>query len=452
MGRKTSTVVEEIEYFGEQWLLTLDEVNKAVETKNFSALRDHVTLNGIRDGGNFVNRKGFEHLRNAVDRLLAEMGMTRRLSASTMEGFITKEFFEEVSRYKLGKKNFSIPAIISRARKHVESIVWDDGSYVFPVLFAPKAKNSNFRIGPATIIAKSVYLEEKREALERERANDDRHDRLHFLEDWERYTERYDHFITVDMKGFEFELAWENGREVAEFCLNIVRLVFGYYHTRNIKLAGGFIWDETAAKLMMTDSGSAYLSTSGGPWGSHLEDSWVEIFESRVGFNSGTIASLCALIASGEQAGTPILERQRYAHQLIAEAYCEPHDHIRLVRLVSALEAIAVLEKSEKRQSLALNCAQAGGWADPGAANNIYEAVMAAYGVRNKIVHGDGAPIDEINRVFYDLEQYLLDIMEGYLFLYVRIANTANPKHVGHLRRELNRRIEMFFWDPSLAF
>lgn len=450
-GRRRS-VVEEIEHFGEEWLLTLKEANKAIETKNFAAVRDHVVLNGIRDAGNYVNRKGYQHLRNAVDKLLTEMSMTRRLSIGTMERIITAEFFAELSRCKGSEKKFSIPAIIKRAKLRVKSIGWDDGTYVFPVLFAPKAKNSNFRIGPVKIVAKSIFLRDNREALERERVEDSKDNRPRFLNEWERYTDRYDHFITVDIKGLERDLAWERAREAAEFCLNIVRLVFGYYHTRNIKLAGGFIWDETAAKLVMAENGSAHFSASRGPWGSHLDDNWTEIFDSRVGFNSGPIASLCALMASGERAGSPILERQRYAHQLIAEAYCEPHDHIRLVRLVSALEALAVLERTDKRESLALNCAQAGGWSDPSAANNIYDAVMAAYGVRNKIVHGDGAPTDEISQVFYGLEQYILDVIEGYLFLYVRISNTANPKHVKHLRRELNSRMGMFFWDPSLAF
>lgn len=452
MGRTARTVAEEIEAFGQQWLVTLKEADRAIEAKDFEAIRDHVTLNGVRGGGNFVNRKGYEHLRSAVNKLLTELDMTRRLSAGTMENFITKEFFDEISRLKLGKNDFSAQAIINRTKIRVESVRWDNGSYVFPVLFAPNAKNSNFRIGPARIVAKSIYLAEKREAIERERAEDNRHYGFHFLEEWERYVERYDHFITVDMKGFEDGLAWESGREVAELCLNIVRLVFGYYNTRNIKLSGGFIWDETAIKLIFQENGSAHFSASRGPWGSHLDDNWTEVFDNRVGFNSSTIVSLCALIASGERAGSPILERQRYAHQLIAEAYCEPHDHIRLIRLLSALEALAVLDKSEKRRGLALRCAQVGGWADPSAANDIYEAVMAAYAVRNKVIHGDGAPVDEINRVFYELERYLLDIVEGYLFLYVRISNAANPKHVGHLRKELNNRIGMFFWNPGLAF
>ncbi|MCF1491799.1 hypothetical protein GOZ83_13675 [Agrobacterium vitis] len=451
MGLTRKTIIEEIEAFGEQWLLTLKEADKAVETKNFDAIRDHVILNGIRDGGNFVNQKGYEHLRNTVDKLLVELGMTRRLTASTMEGFISTEFFEELARLKRGKK-FSVSAIVNRAKTRVETVRWDDGSYIFPVQFAPKAKNSDFRIGPARIVAKAIYIKEKNDALERERANDSVCDRLRFLEDWEFYIDRYDHFITVEMKGFEVDLAWESAREAAEFCLNMIRLVFGYYHTRNIKLSGGYIWDQAATKLMIQENGRASFSSSSGPWGSHLDDNWTDVFTDRLGFMSGTIASLCALLASGEYAGTPILERQRYAHQLIAEAYCEPHDHIRLVRLVSALEALAMLEKTEKKQSLALSCAQAGGWADPSAANEIYEAVMAAYAVRNRIVHGDGAPAGEINRAFYGLEGYLLDIIEGYVLLYVGIWNSSNPKHVGHLRKELKRRSEMFFWSSSLAF
>lgn len=55
-----------------------------------------------------------------------------------------------------------------------------------------------------------------------------------------------------------------------------------------------------------------------------------------------------------------LLDRLRYANTLIAEAFSEPHDRIRLVRLVAALEALAVLHREDKAEGLAWRCAFAG--------------------------------------------------------------------------------------------
>ncbi|MBB3147344.1 hypothetical protein FHS21_003764 [Phyllobacterium trifolii] len=450
MSMNSTTIIREIEAFGEQWLHTLKETESAIKSKNFDMASDHVTLNGAKDRGNYVNRQGYRHLRNAVESILHDLGMTRRLSHSTMEKFVTKEFFEEISRLENGKKKFSVAAVIHRAKSHVISIKWADGSYVFPVLFAPYAKNSDFRMGPARIVSKDIFLREHERNLTKERA-ESKKSSVEFLKEWDSYVERYDHFIIIEICGFELDLAWDIGREVAEFCLNLIRMVFGYYHTRHIKLSGGFIWDELATKLMISKDGNAGFSSSRGPWGSHLNDDWIDMFNNRLSPMSGTLASLCALLASGEYVGTPILERQRYAHQLIAEAYCEPHDHIRLVRLISALEAFAVIEKNDKAETLAVNCSQAGGFSQTNTAMEIHAGVMNAYKVRNKIVHGDGASPDEISGAFFGIEHHLLDIVEGYTILYVGIWNIANPKHVNHLRRELKKRITMFFWNSELA-
>ena len=59
----------------------------------------------------------------------------------------------------------------------------------------------------------------------------------------------------------------------------------------------------------------------------------------------------------------------------IAEAFSEPHDRIRLVRLVAALEALAALSSDKKADALASRCAFAGGWTDGGRAVQIVDDV-----------------------------------------------------------------------------
>ncbi|RYG97664.1 MAG: hypothetical protein EON58_09215, partial [Alphaproteobacteria bacterium] len=188
-------------------------------------------------------------------------------------------------------------------------------------------------------------------------------------------------------------------------------MTFGFQHTRNIKLAGGYIWDEESSRLRIDEYDEARFSSSSGPWGSHLGDEWMDTLNRQIGGLAWSWSSLASLIASGRHPDSPIAERQRYCHQLLSEAYCEPHDHIRLVRMVSALEAIAVLDGPEKASALAWNCAQAGGFSNFEKALDIEAAVFNAYKVRNRIVHGDGASDEEIGGAFRGLEQHILDIV-----------------------------------------
>ncbi len=55
------------------------------------------------------------------------------------------------------------------------------------------------------------------------------------------------------------------------------------------------------------------------------------------------------------------------------------HDRIRLVRLVAALQALAVLHREDKSERLAWRCAFAGRWIDCGRAVQIVEDVLYAY-------------------------------------------------------------------------
>lgn len=451
MSGRANAAVAEIEAFIEQWIATLKDVRAAIDRKDFASAPGHVSFSYIRAGGNYVNYTGHRHLRNAVESILVEEGLTRRLSALTMEKFLVEEFFAELERQKKRRK-FSVHALIARSKERLSTIRWSDGFFVFPVLFAPRATESNFHVGPARLISKKNLLEDYREMFDGEEACRSVESRRDFYGDWLSYIQRYDHFIVVELRGYEWELAWETGREIAEYVLNLVRMSFGFYHTQNIKIAGGYMWEATASKLMITHDDEAVFSSSRGPWGSHLDDSWADSLERNLGGMSGTWASLCAFMASGLHADTPVFERQRYAHQLISEAYCEPHDHIRLVRITSALEAIAIPEATDKSRSLAWNCAQAGGFSDPERALAIEAAVMRAYKVRNKIVHGDGASSEEIGGAFRELEKYLLAVIAGYTMLYVGIWNVKSPKHIGHLRAELRKRISLFYWDADLAF
>ena len=157
-------------------------------------------------------------------------------------------------------------------------------------------------------------------------------------------------------------------------------------------------------------------------------------------------------MASGDDPHSPVLERLRYANALIAEAYSEPHDRIRLVRVVAALEALAALPREEKSQTLALRCAHAGGWADCSRAIEIVDDVSNAYAARNAIVHGDAPDNDDAISAFYRVERHLACIYVGFLHVYAKIQRRYRPTHARHIRRAIEAHIEYFFWDQEAAW
>nr|WP_236762487.1 HEPN domain-containing protein [Agrobacterium tumefaciens] len=201
--------------------------------------------------------------------------------------------------------------------------------------------------------------------------------------------------------------------------------------------------------MIGTDDSIGY-QTRHGPWGSHLHDGWVQAFNEREGRYSWLFAGYLDLITGHNIPESPITLRILYASRLIAEAYCEPHDHIRLVRLISALETLAVLE-GEKSDELARRCGLAGGWSSDGHRKQIETAVSEAYKHRNAIVHGDPEAMQDYQLAFLELEKNLIRIFVGFSLLYIGIHETERPRHVKELRRAIKKKIEPFFYDAATA-
>ncbi|WP_271585708.1 hypothetical protein [Bradyrhizobium sp. CCBAU 53415] len=181
--------------------------------------------------------------------------------------------------------------------------------------------------------------------------------------------------------------------------LNLIRIKFGYYHMDDVRVGNGFVWE--TSQVYFNKAGSPNFSLSKGPWASHLDDCWADLLDDDFGPDANLLASLAMWMVSGDDPSSPVLERLRYANTLIAEAFSEPHDRIRLVRLVAALEALAVLAREDKSQGLARRCAFAAGWGDCSRAMQITEDVQYAYTVRNAVVHGDGPDSEEAISAFY---------------------------------------------------
>src|SRR5690606_34125610 len=142
-----------------------------------------------------------------------------------------------------------------------------------------------------------------------------------------------------------------------------------------------------------------------GPWGTHLDDSWTGQFDQELGSFRYLLSGIGFLLTRRQQPDSPVLERLLYAHRLIAEAYCEPHHRLRLVRLISSLEALALVGGKDKAHEVSMRAACAGGWSDPALACEIYDALRTAYHWRNAVVHGDAPSEGDVYRAFLGIER-----------------------------------------------
>ena len=433
----------------EEWAHGLEAMREAVRTKDLKSA-GVMPLEGVREAGNYINQAGNDHLNQAAELLLKRTKLQLKLSHGTARKAIIAAFFAHLPKVKKTGV-LSEDAIIAGAIKRLQATPRADGTYIFPVVFAPDAKASDFRVGPLRIVAKPKFETEIKDSVERETANapDEMFGKL--LARWTTYLEGYDHLVTVDMAGFEAEMGWLTAREGAEFLLNLIRMLFRFQVTDDIRIGGGFIWEKQRSSLRSATNGELELSASWGPIGTHLDDRWTEYFDRELGGYAKVLASYAYWLVSGNDPGDPILERLRYADHLIAEAYSEPHDHVRLVRTISALETLGLIEGQDKAHNLAVRCACTGGVGDPVRASAVYDVVRGSYALRSAVVHGDAPAQRDVRLAFLKVEEHLLEIYLRFLTLFAAISHRVKPQSVRPLRRALKERIDLFFWAPDLA-
>jgi hypothetical protein len=431
----------------EEWLRGLPPAGAEMDWYRENVTKDIVILGHVKGVGNWINREGDRELWTASRLLLQRMSEQRRLTKKAARRCLVDAHFAHLPK-ALKTSKLSEHAVIAGATKRLEKWERSDGFYVILVCFAPSAKNTRFRIGPAIILAKAMFQCDYGAAISAQTADPDSFGSQAVAE-WSSYSEPYDHFVIVEISGHETEMAWKAARDVADYVLNLIRMKFGYYHMDDVRIGNGFIWETTQAQVYFDKTGSANFRLSRGPRASHLDDNWVQHFDEDFGSETCLFGSLASWMASGDDPMSPVLERLRYANALIAEAFGEPHDRIRLVRLVAALEALAALPREEKSEKLAWRCAFAGGWTDCGRAVQIVDDILYGYTIRNAVVHGESPDDEDAISAFYRLERHLARIYIGFLHLYAKIQRCYRPIHVRHIRRAFDRHIESFFWNPD---
>lgn len=393
-----------------------------------------VYLDSRLEAGSFISEKGNHHLCMAADLLLRRWNEQRRISAATARRCLIESHIKHLEKVtRTGTAMLSEFALIDGARKLIAKLERDDGLYVLPVVFGPKAKESFFRVGPVSLMSKDRFGDEHGEAI-RQRATGSAQDRK-TVAAWRAYSRTYDHFIAVKIDKHEAAMAWEVTREAADYMLNLIRMTFGYRRTRNIKIGDGYIQEQFRTTVVFSKSGQPLFSSTSGPWGSHLEDQWMADLDGELQGAARLLSSFGQWIVSAAEPGSPVLQRLLYANALLSEAYSEPSDPIRLVRLISALEAMAVLPGDGKRKNLSDRCARVGGSGDSTLQNEIRNSVENAYGQRNAVVHGDAPPHTTVMDAFVALERHILPIYVGFLKLHACIYKRCPPQSMRHFRK-----------------
>lgn len=446
MSKKSTE--QHVSAFLDEWQATTVMVQERAGRGDSSFLKDIVLLDGL-DRANCVSKAGNSHLNSAAEALLMREGLAAKLSRRTARRALIRGLSEHIPK-ALKTRRLSEHAIVAKARNLLAAHPRDDGVYLFPVVFAPRATQTDFRVGAARIVARPVLEAELADAwARRDAADEDWAQRLG--NDWKKHAEAFDHFIGVEIAGHEERMAWPAGRDAAECLLNMIRMFFGYDAMDDVRIGDGFIWQQTRPALRLTTDGYICLSTTLGGGRSHLEDGWTEPFDRNLGHFARLLSDVVTWHTVQDGRSNPLLERLTYFNRLISEAYAEPHHPIRLVRLMAALEALTLVGDKDKAHNLAHRCGCTGGSGDPEAYCGIYDAVREAYRWRNAVVHGDAPGHGEVMRAFRKVERRLLDIYLGLLSLHAGIANAARPRSISALRREFSARVDMFFWSPSLA-
>lgn len=444
----TPSIESEFCRFFDEWLKTVVSMSDARKRGELKTIMNEIRmLSGLKKA-NFVNQEGYSALESVAERLLLEKNLQHKVSGTTARKLIIKAFEEDLE--KRDWKEVSENAVITAVRRELGLLELKSGTYVFGASFSPFLKNFKFNMGPVSICSKARFYREN--LTELRQTWDEREDtRVVMLKHWVKYMAEFDHVITVRLLNYESSLGRDIARECSEFALNLIRTFFGYTHTKRMRLSSELGLEMGHASLVLEDEGVSFFHVGRGP-SSHLDEQSMSEFETELTDLSNLFVSFVGWLDSGNFGQSPTIERLRYANKLIAEAYTEQSEHLRLVRVISALEALAIIRSNDKSHDLAVRCACVGAWGDMNRANQIYDVVRDAYRWRNNVVHGDSPSNTEIRSTFSRLEKHLFIIFTGFLSFFAKIESTVRPNSIRLLAREVRERIGLFAYHPELGF
>jgi hypothetical protein len=224
-----------------------------------------------------------------------------------------------------------------------------------------------------------------------------------FVQQAKSYLEGYRWIAEIKVKDFGEERSYEVAQLCVETALNILRLFIGADRAEKFRIGGTFRKERKGLRLSQYESGELYISHSSESEDEMLGPNWIE--NSIEGEAKPWVERAASLI-NGLRIGQrlPILYR-RFIISLwwYGEAVSEPHNHAKIVRYATALEAflgtpIARNADGAETDRLSDQVARRAGAL---CAHNEVEQlekwkkdVKRFYNVRSRLVHGEYAPFD----------------------------------------------------------
>lgn len=418
----------------------LSEWSKDPNRKPFSS--DDVALGSVL-GNRTITRLGAQNLWDAAEKLLEKEALQARITVDTARKCLDQELKVEVERSRV-KGKFSFHAVENRASDALKNVKTFSGVCIFPAFISWRSEPTDLQFGPVRLISRDVFESEFGKIvdtdLQRASSGDDGSSKtqLHLLSKWKDLSAPYPYVLAVRISGFELELGRPAARQAAEFVLNLLRLMARRRDGRAIRLSGDTRPETEQAFLALTEFGDLVASLSSSGEGALLPDEWARTLLEHIGDAKHMIDTLVEKLVDGEPYIDPVVERIRYADQLLTEAFQDASPRLALVKFVSALEALAVLPKDRKAQTLAIRCALVSSYGDADYFEAVRTVVGRAYHVRNDVVHGDAPEPYEASRAINNLQPYLFQILLHLWRTLVLVRNEERPNSVRKLRKSVN--------------
>lgn len=432
------------------WVETQIKLNSDLNNRP-KLFEDLAILQGISADagvGNTISQDGMQLLFQASEKLIKRCKRGRQISTNTALRKLEAAFGNELKR-AIKKRVFSEDAVCKATSAEIKGLTYEKATLVLPVVFSSGVSQTDISLGRIRLLSHLKFDTEFAQTI-RMAAADTVAASYEFkvIRDWQKYVAKYDHFMLVEIEGFEPEIRRSVARDAAEMFLNIIRMYIGLSHADDMRLGEGYIWETRRSFLTLGEDGSPHFGWASGPFGAILPDDWQSRFEQQMVPHRNMLASFVNWFLREPSSENPVLERVAYTHHLIAQTYSEPHDQIRLVRLISALEALSLLTGDKKRERLADRCAAAGAFGDTEIRQDIQNATLLAYSVRNEVVHGDDPSPNKVRVALIGLDKFLMRIVLGFMQLHAHVLSEDSPQSIKPFRRAVENRWPDFF-DPK---
>lgn len=397
-------------------------------------------------GNRSITPKGAKHLWDASELLLKRERLEARVSSKTARDLLDRELQAEIKRAR-EKNRWSSEAVIRRTAEALHKLHTFSGNCFFPAFIKSSGQEIDLEFGPVRVVSRDVFEAEFSNLIDGTIALDDDADQLvknesMILTKWREHVAPYPFFIIVRVEGFELEMARPAARQAAEFVLNLLRMMARPRDGRAIRLSGDVRPETQQAFLAITSDGKTCGSLSMDGEGALLPDDWPTALLETISTAKHMVDTIAERLVCGDPFTDPVIERIRYADQLFTEAFQDPSPRLSLVKLVAAFEALAVLPKDRKAQTLELRCALASSCGDPDYVQLVRKAVGRAYKVRNDVVHGDAPEPYEAANAIYELQECLFNVVLHMWRMLINIHNEHKPQSIRPLRKQIREAYE----------